>query len=89
MYICPTCGKQFENDEVLIKHFLKCWKEKNPNHKSKPAPRSADIDTREDNQEILDFFKPMHLYGVGRWGEHQHHNHDVCMKHAIDFVATL
>ena len=40
-------------------------------------------------QEILDFFKPMHLYGVGRWGEHQHHNHDVCMKHAIDFVATL
>ena len=56
MYICPTCGKQFENDEFLTKHFLKCWKEKNPNHKSKPAPRSADIDTREDNQEILDFF---------------------------------
>ena len=56
MYICPTCGKQFENDEVLTKHFLKCWKEKNPNHKSKPAPRSADIDTREDSQEILDFF---------------------------------
>ena len=56
MYICPTCGKQFESDEILTKHFLKCWKEKNPNHKSKPAPRSADIDTREDNQEILDFF---------------------------------
>ena len=56
MYICPTCGKQFESDEILTKHFLKCWKEKNPNHKSKPAPRSADIDTREDSQEILDFF---------------------------------
>jgi len=40
-------------------------------------------------QEILNFFKPKHLYGVGRWGEHQHHNHDVCMKHAIDFVAEL
>ena len=40
-------------------------------------------------KEILDFFKPMHLYGVGRWGEHQHHNHDVCMKHAIDFVANV
>ena len=39
--------------------------------------------------EILDFFKPKHLFGVGRWGEHQHHNHDVCMKHAIDFVANL
>ena len=38
---------------------------------------------------ILDYFKPKHLYGVGRWGEHQHHNHDVCMKHAMDFVAGL
>lgn len=38
---------------------------------------------------ILDFFKPKHLYGVGRWGEHQHHNHDVCIKHALDFVNAL
>lgn len=39
--------------------------------------------------EILEYFRPKHLYGVGRWGEHQHHNHDVCMKHAIDFVAEI
>ncbi len=39
--------------------------------------------------DILEYFKPMHLYGVGRWGEHQHHNHDVCMKHAIDFVKQI
>lgn len=39
--------------------------------------------------EILEYFKPFHLYGVGRWGEHQHHNHDVCMKNAMDFVNTL
>lgn len=39
--------------------------------------------------EILEHFKPLHLYGVGRWGEHQHHNHDVCMKNAMDFVNTL
>lgn len=39
--------------------------------------------------EILEYFKHKGLYGVGRWGEHQHHNHDVCMKHAIDFVANL
>ena len=39
--------------------------------------------------DILEYFKPMHLYGVGRWGEHQHHNHDVCMKHAIDFVKHI
>jgi hypothetical protein len=35
---------------------MKCWKEKHPYHKSKPAPRSEDINTREDNQDILDFF---------------------------------
>ena len=56
MFICPTCGKTFEKEDLLTKHFLKCWKEKNPNHKSKPAPRSEDINTREDNQEILNFF---------------------------------
>ena len=39
--------------------------------------------------EILDYYRPFNLFGVGRWGEHQHHNHDVCMKHAIDFVKTI
>lgn len=43
MYICPTCCKEFEKEEVLVKHFLKCWKDKNPNHQSKSAPRSEDI----------------------------------------------
>ena len=56
MFICPTCGKQFEMEDALVKHMPKCWREKNPNHKSKPAPRSEDINTREDNQDILDFF---------------------------------
>ena len=57
MYICPTCGKHFEVEDVLTKHFLKCWKEQHPYHKSKPAPRSEDINTREINDEVLDFFK--------------------------------
>ena len=56
MFICPTCGKQFEMEDALVKHMSKCWLEKNPTHKSKPAPRSEDINTREDNQDILDFF---------------------------------
>ena len=56
MFICPTCGKQFEMEDALVKHMSKCWREKNPNHKSKPAPRSEDVNTREDNQDILDFF---------------------------------
>ena len=56
MFICPTCGRQFEMEDALVKHMSKCWREKNPIHKSKPAPRSEDINTREDNQDILDFF---------------------------------
>ena len=56
MFVCPTCGKQFDAEEVLVKHYLRCWKEKNPYHQSKSAPRSEDINTREDNQAILDFF---------------------------------
>ena len=56
MFICSTCGKQFETKDALTNHFMKCWKEQHPYHKSKPAPRSEDVNTREDNQDILDFF---------------------------------
>ena len=56
MFICPTCGKQCEIEDALVKHMSKCWREKNPTRKSKPAPRSEDINTREDKQDILDFF---------------------------------
>ena len=56
MFICPTCGKQFDMEDALVKHCLSCWKERNPNHKSKSAPRSEDINTRKDSQDILDFF---------------------------------
>lgn len=37
-------------------------------------------------EEILSFYRKKNLYGIGRWGEHLHHNQDVCIKHAIDFV---
>ena len=56
MYICPTCNKSFEQEEVLTKHFLRCWKEQHPYHHSKSAPRSEDVNTIEVNDEILDFF---------------------------------
>ena len=57
MFVCSTCGKQFDTKDALTNHFMKCWKEQHPYHKSKPAPRSEDINTREDNQEILNFFQ--------------------------------
>ena len=56
MFICPTCNKTFDKEEVLVKHFLKCWKDKNPNRKSNSAPRSDDINTFEVNNEVANFF---------------------------------
>ena len=56
MFICPTCGKQFDKEDVLVKHYLSCWKEEHPYHKSKPAPRSEDINTRKASNDILNFF---------------------------------
>lgn len=55
-YICPACNKEFDAKEQVSKHFLKCWKDNNPHHKSKPAPRSKDINTSEINNDIEQFF---------------------------------
>ena len=57
MYICPTCNQSFNTEEILVKHMSKCWREKNPHLRSKPAPRSEDVNTREIKSEIADFFK--------------------------------
>lgn len=57
MFVCPTCGREFEGENVVVKHFLSCWKERNPNHKSKSAPRSEDLNTRIVNDSVLGFFE--------------------------------
>lgn len=59
MYICSTCGKKFSEENILVKHFSKCWKEKNPYHQPKEAPRGIDIETREVNDDIAKFFKEL------------------------------
>ena len=56
MYICPTCNRGFKNEENIQKHFLSCWKEQHPGHKSKPAPQSEDIETKQIDNGVLDFF---------------------------------
>lgn len=56
MYICPTCNREFIEEDKLTKHFLSCWKQKNPNHKPKPAPRSEDIVTRKADADVFSFF---------------------------------
>ena len=57
IFICPTCAKEFETEEKIQKHFLQCWKDNHPYHKSKDAPRSEDIETRETNDDIINFFE--------------------------------
>ena len=59
MYICPTCNKEFDTEEIVVKHYLKCWKEKFPHHQVKSAPRSADINTRENNDDDMNFFNSL------------------------------
>lgn len=56
MYICPVCGREFQQETAIQHHFLSCWKDKNPNHKSKSAPRSEDIVERTVSNNITDFF---------------------------------
>lgn len=56
IYICPTCSKEFKTEGEVTAHFLKCWKEQNPHHKSKPAPCSEDITITEVNEDIMAFF---------------------------------
>jgi len=57
MFICPTCGKEFHTEDLIRSHFLSCWKEQHPYHKSKDAPHSADITTREVSDGMMNFFE--------------------------------
>lgn len=56
MFICPTCRSAFATEEILTKHFLKCWREHNPNHKPKPAPCKGNTTQREMNEDVANFF---------------------------------
>ena len=56
MYICPTCGNTFTTEEMITRHFLKCWRAHNPNHTSKPAPCKGNTTQREMNDDVANFF---------------------------------
>lgn len=56
MYICPTCGRTFGKEEGIQKHFLSCWREQHPGHKSKAAPRGEDIIISDTPNSVFDFF---------------------------------
>ena len=56
IYICPDCGKEYETEQDITEHLLKCWKDNNLHYKSKSAPRSKDIVIREMEDDIAKFF---------------------------------
>lgn len=59
MFVCPVCHQQFEDkdEDIFVKHYVKCWMEHNPHHKSKSAPRSEDVNTRKVGDEVRNFFE--------------------------------
>ena len=56
MYICPICNRGFKNPEAVAKHSLPCWREHNPNHKSKPAPCKGNTTEYQINEDVSNFF---------------------------------
>lgn len=40
-------------------------------------------------KNILEYYKPKNLFGVGRWGQHEYQNADVSMYEAIKFVNGI
>lgn len=56
MYICPECNKEFNTENEISKHLSFCWKNEHPNHKSKSAPQSEEIVTRNISEDMINFF---------------------------------
>lgn len=57
MYICPECKREFNSEDGIRKHFLACWREQHPGHRSNAAPRSEDIITRQADNDVFNFFR--------------------------------
>ena len=56
MYVCPICKKEYDSEDAVAKCYMKCWRENNAQHHSKPAPKSEDITTREVSADVEAFF---------------------------------
>ena len=47
------------------------------------------IGKQELIEGLLEYARSKNIYGLGRWGEWQHFNSDVCMKRAIEMAGRL
>ncbi len=47
------------------------------------------IGKQEKIKELLDHTSSKEIYGLGRWGQWQHFNSDVCIRKAMDFAREM
>lgn len=47
------------------------------------------INKKEIMEEVLTWSEAQNVFGLGRWGEHEHYNSDVTVKKAIDLCEKL
>jgi hypothetical protein len=40
-------------------------------------------------RELLDFAKSKQVFGLGRWGEHEHYNSDTTVEKALALARSL
>ncbi len=40
-------------------------------------------------EQILAYFEERNIYGLGRWGTHEHHNSDVCILKSMELFTKL
>ena len=43
----------------------------------------------EKMKQLLEYAKERGIYGLGRWGQWQHFNSDVCIKQAMDLADNM
>ena len=65
--------------------------EPNSNYKymNKYAYPLNTIDKPKIMKRLLDWSKAHDVYGLGRWGEHQHYNSDVTVECALSLIETM
>ena len=47
------------------------------------------LDKPKIMENLLSWCKEHNIYGLGRWGEHEHYNSDVVVEKSLDFVEKL
>lgn len=47
------------------------------------------LDKRQIMRKLLGFMQEKQIYGLGRWGEHEHYNSDVVVERAIHLAEVL